>query len=63
MNGMTAEKIWVTVAKYGNMSAASIPVTLYDDYQAGKIKKGDKIVLVGFGAGLTYGSALIEWLI
>lgn len=61
--GMPAEKIGVTVAKYGNMSTASIPVTLYEDYQAGKIKKGDKIVLVGFGAGLTYGSALIEWLI
>lgn len=45
------------------MSSGSIPVTLDSIYRDGKIKKGDKVVLVGFGAGLTYGAALLEWLV
>lgn len=61
--GMPMHKIGMTIDKYGNMSSASIPVTLYDDFMEKKIKKGDKIVLVGFGAGLTYGAVLINWLI
>lgn len=61
--GMPMNKIGMTIDKYGNMSSASIPVTLYDDFVGKKIKKGDKIVLVGFGAGLTYGAVLINWLI
>jgi 3-oxoacyl-[acyl-carrier-protein] synthase III len=61
--GMPMNKIGMTIDKYGNMSSASIPVTLYDDFVEKKIKKGDKIVLVGFGAGLTYGAVLINWLI
>jgi 3-oxoacyl-[acyl-carrier-protein] synthase III len=61
--GMPMNKIGMTIDKYGNMSSASIPVTLYDDFIEKKIKKGDKIVLVGFGAGLTYGAIMINWLI
>lgn len=57
------DKVGITIDKYGNMSSASIPVTLYEEYKRGKIKTGDRIVLVGFGAGLTYGAALIKWLI
>jgi 3-oxoacyl-[acyl-carrier-protein] synthase III len=60
---MSMDKIGITIDKYGNMSSASIPVTLYDEYTQGKIKKGDKVALVGFGAGLTYGAILLNWLI
>jgi len=55
------EKVFVNVQKYGNTSAASIPVALHEAVVEGKIKKGDKIVLVGFGAGLTWGASVIKW--
>lgn len=57
------DRVGVSLDKYGNMSSASIPVTMYQEYKEGKFKKGDKLVLVGFGAGLTYGSILLNWLI
>ena len=43
------------------MSGASIPVALDEAYRAGKFKKGDNVLLVGFGAGLTWASSLIKW--
>jgi 3-oxoacyl-[acyl-carrier-protein] synthase-3 len=55
------EKVVVNLKNYGNMSAASIPVALDEAYRGGRIKKGHKIVLVGFGAGLTWGANLLEW--
>jgi len=55
------DKVIVNLDKYGNMSAASIPVALDEAVRTGKIKKGDKIMLLGFGAGLTWGGVLIEW--
>jgi 3-oxoacyl-[acyl-carrier-protein] synthase-3 len=55
------ERVVVNLNKYGNMSSASIPVALHEAYQTGKIKRGHKIILVGFGAGLTWGANLIEW--
>lgn len=55
------EKIFVNVHKYGNTSSASIPIALDEAYREGKIKEGDLVLLVGFGAGLTWGSALIRW--
>lgn len=58
---ISKEKVMVNIDRYGNMSAASIPVALYEAFKARKIKKGDKVVLVGFGAGLTWGANLIEW--
>jgi 3-oxoacyl-[acyl-carrier-protein] synthase III len=61
--GISTEKVATTIEKYGNMSSASIPVTLDHIYREGKLKKGDKILLVGFGAGLTYGATLLEWLL
>ncbi len=57
------DRVGISIDKYGNMSSASIPVTLYEVYKNNKIKKDDKIVIVGFGAGLTYGALLIKWLI
>ena len=47
--------------KYGNTSAASITLALDEINTKGLLKKGDLIVLTGFGGGLTYGAALIEW--
>ncbi|NLU10899.1 MAG: ketoacyl-ACP synthase III [Tepidanaerobacter acetatoxydans] len=55
------EHVVINLDKYGNMSSASIPVALDEAFHTGKIKKGHKIVLVGFGAGLTWGANLIDW--
>lgn len=51
----------MNIDKYGNMSAASIPVALDEAYREGKIKKGDNVVLVGFGGGLTWGASVVKW--
>ncbi|RUM67520.1 MAG: 3-oxoacyl-ACP synthase [Sulfurospirillum sp.] len=53
------EKIVLTVAKYGNTSAASIPMAINDWYESGKLKQGDLMLLDTFGGGLTWGSALV----
>lgn len=55
------ERFVVNVDRYGNTSAASIPLALDEARRAGRIKPGDLTLLVAFGAGLTYGSALIRW--
>lgn len=55
------EKTFVNLDKYGNMSAASIPVALDEALKQGKISDGDNILLVGFGGGLTWGSAILKW--
>lgn len=57
------DRVGISIDKYGNMSSASIPITLYEAYKNGNVKKNDRVVMVGFGAGLTYGSLLIKWLI
>ncbi|MBS9782349.1 MAG: ketoacyl-ACP synthase III [Arcobacter sp.] len=51
----------LTVDKYGNTSAASIPMAMNDAYESGRIKKGDKIIFDAFGAGLTWGSAVFPF--
>ncbi|WP_278548527.1 beta-ketoacyl-ACP synthase III [Paraclostridium bifermentans] len=58
---LSMEKVYVNLDRYGNMSAASIPVALDEAYREGKIKKGDNVVLVGFGGGLTWGASLVRW--
>jgi 3-oxoacyl-[acyl-carrier-protein] synthase-3 len=55
------EKVFVNVDKYGNTSAASVPIALHEAVQEGKIKEGDKVLLVSFGAGATWGAVLLEW--
>jgi 3-oxoacyl-[acyl-carrier-protein] synthase-3 len=55
------EKIFVNVHRYGNTSSASIPLALDEAHREGRIKEGDLVLLVGFGAGLTWGSAIIRW--
>lgn len=55
------EKIVANVDKYGNTSAASVPLALDEAYKQGRIKSGDNLLLLGFGAGLTWGAAVIKW--
>ncbi|MCG3089652.1 beta-ketoacyl-ACP synthase III [Sporosarcina cyprini] len=59
--GLPVEKMSKSVHKYGNTSAASIPISLYDDLAEGRVKDDDIIVLVGFGGGLTWGALCIKW--
>jgi 3-oxoacyl-[acyl-carrier-protein] synthase-3 len=59
--GIPEEKVFVNVQLYGNTSAASIPIALDEAYRAGKIKDDDIVALVGFGAGLTWASAVLRW--
>lgn len=58
---LSMDKVYVNLHEYGNMSAASVPVALDEAYRKGKINKGDNIVLVGFGGGLTWGASVIQW--
>jgi 3-oxoacyl-[acyl-carrier-protein] synthase III len=55
------EKMSKTVHKYGNTSAASIPISIVEELEAGRIKDDDLIVMVGFGGGLTWGAIAIRW--
>ncbi len=55
------EKVFVNIGKYGNTSAASIPIALDEAVTSGKVKDGDNILLEAFGGGLTWASALLRW--
>jgi 3-oxoacyl-[acyl-carrier-protein] synthase III len=55
------EKVFLNVHKYGNTSAASIPIAMAEAVEEGRVKRGDVLVLVGFGAGLTWGANVIRW--
>ncbi len=59
--GVDPHKVYVNVHKYGNTSAASIPIALVEALEEGRIKPDDKIALVSFGAGLTWASAVVQW--
>ena len=59
--GLPEEKVFVNVNKYGNTSAASIPIALDEARKTGRIKQNDTVVLVAFGAGFTWGSAAIRF--
>jgi 3-oxoacyl-[acyl-carrier-protein] synthase-3 len=58
---MSPEKMYCNIEYYGNMSSASIPVALSEACNNGKVKKGDILLLTGFGAGLTWGASLMKW--
>ncbi len=55
------EKVFVNIHKYGNTSSASIPIALDEANRSGRIKDGDLLLLNAFGAGLTWGAALVRW--
>lgn len=59
--GLGMEKVMVNIEKYGNTTAGTIPICLSEWYQSGKLKKGDKIILAGFGAGFTWGAIYFIW--
>ena len=59
--GIPMERVMVTVHKYGNMSAATVPVSLVEALKDGRIKPGAKVLMPGFGAGLTFGALLVRW--
>ena len=55
------ERCIVNIQRYGNTSAASIPIALDESVREGKVKKGDLILFTAFGAGLTWGAGLVRW--
>ncbi|MGQ0633406.1 MAG: beta-ketoacyl-ACP synthase III [Planctomycetaceae bacterium] len=59
--GLPPDKLFNNLDRYGNTSAGSIPIALDEAYQLGKIHRGDTLLLSGFGAGLTWGTALFRW--
>lgn len=59
--GIPMEKVIVTVPKYGNMSAATVPVALVEALEAGRVRPGSWILMPAFGGGLTYCSLLVKW--
>ena len=59
--GLPMEKMFVNLDRYGNTSAASVPIALAEAVDSGRIQIGDKVVLVAFGAGLTSGGIALEW--
>ncbi|MGZ3569970.1 MAG: 3-oxoacyl-[acyl-carrier-protein] synthase III C-terminal domain-containing protein, partial [Thermodesulfobacteriota bacterium] len=59
-NGAVKRKMIVTIEKYGNNSTASIPLALDESIRGGTLRSGDLVILVGFGAGLTYGANLVR---
>lgn len=58
---LNEDKAMINLDKYGNMSAASIPVALAEAVESGRVKEGDCLVLVGFGGGLTWGASVLVW--
>lgn len=58
---LPVEKMSKTIQKYGNTSAASIPISLVEDLEEGRIKDDDIVVMVGFGGGLTWGAIAMKW--
>lgn len=59
--GLSSDKVFVNLEKYGNTSAASIPIALCEAREQGKIRSGSTVVMVGFGGGLTWASCVMKW--
>jgi 3-oxoacyl-[acyl-carrier-protein] synthase-3 len=59
--GLTDDQVYNNIQKYGNTTAASIPIALTEAWEQGKIKSGDIVVLAAFGSGFTWASAIIKW--
>ncbi|MDY0079425.1 MAG: ketoacyl-ACP synthase III [Ignavibacteriales bacterium] len=59
--GLQKEKVMINIDKYGNTTAATIPLCLVEYYRNGKLKKGDNVILAAFGAGFTWGSLYLVW--
>jgi 3-oxoacyl-[acyl-carrier-protein] synthase-3 len=59
--GLPAEKVFQNIERYGNTTAASIPIALAEASQQGRIRRGDLVVLAAFGAGFAWGAAVVRW--
>ncbi len=59
--GLEKSKVMINIGKYGNTTAATVPLALSEWWHAGKLKKGNTVVIATFGAGYTWGSALVKW--
>ena len=59
--GYPMEKLVINIDRFGNTSAASVPMALDESVRAGKIQRGDLVVMPAFGAGLTWGCVAIRW--
>ena len=59
--GIPADRVFVNIDRYGNTSSASIPIALCEAEEQGRLRPGDTVVMVGFGAGLTWGAGAIQW--
>ena len=59
--GLREEQVFINIQKFGNTTAASIPIALDEALDAGRLKRGDVLVLTAFGSGFTWGSAAVRW--
>ena len=59
--GLPPEKVFINVDRYGNTSAASIPIALCEAAESGRLQSGDHVALVGFGGGLSWASLVVQW--
>jgi 3-oxoacyl-[acyl-carrier-protein] synthase-3 len=59
--GLAPERVFNNVQRYGNTSAGSVPLALSEAVEEGRVKPGDNVVLVGFGSGLSWATAVIRW--
>ena len=55
------DKVFINVSRYGNMSSATVPIALDEAVEQGRIKKGDNVLMVAFGAGFTWGASVLRW--
>ncbi|MEO7994521.1 MAG: beta-ketoacyl-ACP synthase III [bacterium] len=59
--GIPIEKTWINIDRLGNTTAGTIPICIDEAWRAGKLKPGDRVMLLSFGAGVTWGAVLLEW--
>ena len=59
--GIPSERCYVNIDRYGNTSAASIPIALHEAVASGKVKSGDVVLMAAFGAGLTWAGSVVRW--
>ncbi len=59
--GLPLSKAWINIDRYGNTSSASLPMTLDEANRAGRLKRGDTIMMMAIGAGMSWGSGVIRW--
>ncbi len=59
--GLDRSKVMINIDRYGNTTAATIPLCLSEWWQSGKLRKGQRVVMSAFGAGFTWGAVLMQW--